>query len=166
MEQVESTLHFGPAPWMNGYYLTNFRTHLDGGFNQDFHIYRMEWTSTTMQFAVDERIIGFVNATADGGFWKRGQFEQREPGRDNPWKRNTIMAPFDQEFFILMNLAVGSTVYFGDDLRNYGHDKPWRNDAPFPMTDFWEGRDGWLPTWNRGTDDSHLQVDYVRVYAA
>lgn len=149
----------------NGYYLTNFVNHREEGFNDDFHVYRLGWTETTMEFSVDNTIIGFVNATETGGFWNRGGFEEKEPGRDNPWKHDTIMAPFDQEFFIIMNLAVGSTVYFGDDLTNEGHDKPWRNNDPFPMTDFWNAHDDWLPTWNRGTEDSHLQVDYVRVYA-
>lgn len=34
------------------------------------------------------------------------------------------------------------------------------------MADFWKGRDQWLPTWNlKNSDDSHFQIDYVRVWA-
>ncbi|KAG5670658.1 hypothetical protein PVAND_000906 [Polypedilum vanderplanki] len=164
VQRVESTLHFGPSWYLNGFYLTNFETHRDEGFNNDFHVYRLGWTETTMEFSVDNKVIGFVNASETGGFWKRGLFDEKEPGRDNPWKHGTIMAPFDQEFFIIMNVAVGSTVYFGDDLIN-DPEKPWRNDDEFAMTKFWDARNDWLPTWNIGTDSSHLQVDYVRVYA-
>jgi beta-glucanase (GH16 family) len=165
-DQVESTLHFGPTPTLNGYPFTNFQVNRTGGFNNDFHTYRMAWTPTSFEFAVDDMVLGVVNATADGGFWNRGRFDERQPGRENPWRRNTIMAPFDQEFYIIMNVAVGGVAYFGDDLYNEGSDKPWRNDSPQASKDFWDGRNGWLPTWNLGVDDSsHLQVDYVRVYA-
>jgi hypothetical protein len=33
------------------------------------------------------------------------------------------------------------------------------------MTKFWESRDKWLPTWNAGTEDNSMQVDYIRVYS-
>lgn len=33
------------------------------------------------------------------------------------------------------------------------------------MTDFWNGRSQWLSGWNLNSDDSHMQVDYVRVWA-
>lgn len=39
------------------------------------------------------------------------------------------------------------------------------NSSPRAAADFWEARSLWEPTWNKDTDDSHLQVDYVRVYA-
>ena len=32
--------------------------------------------------------------------------------------------------------------------------------------EFWEKKNDWLPGWNLGAnDDSHLQVDFVRVWA-
>lgn len=39
------------------------------------------------------------------------------------------------------------------------------NDSPTAPRDFWRGRTAWEPTWNRGTEDSFMQVDYVRVRA-
>lgn len=165
VQQMESTLHYGPSVGLNGYSYANFKFNREEGFNDDFHIFRLGWTPTTMQFSVDNTIVGSINATSDGGFWNRGRFDERDPGRDNPWKRNSIMAPFDQEFFIILNVAVGSRIYFGDDLINESGEKPWKNYAPYPMTDFWDGREQWLPTWELETDSSHMQVDYVRVYA-
>ena len=57
------------------------------------------------------------------------------------------MAPFDQQFFMVLNLAVGGTEYFPDEAVNAGG-KPWRNDAKAAATDFWNAKDQWLPTWN------------------
>lgn len=34
------------------------------------------------------------------------------------------------------------------------------------MKEFWNARGNWMPTWHMGVnDDTHLQVDYVRVWA-
>lgn len=64
-----------------------------------------------------------------------------------------------------MNNAVGGTVYFADHFVNQGSPKPWSNQSPRASADFWEARSAWEPTWRTGTDDTHLQVDYVRVWA-
>lgn len=165
---MESTLHFGPRWDLNGFRETNFKRNIDPGYNEDFHKFQMDWRPDSITFSVDDIVLGVVNATTDGGFWQRGQFDTRRPGCDNPWKRNTLMAPFDQEFYIIINLAVGSTMYFDDDLVDDKgeHTKPWRNDSPRARTDFWESREQWLPSWKMGVDDSsHLQVDYVKVWA-
>lgn len=39
------------------------------------------------------------------------------------------------------------------------------NTSPRAAADFWQGKSLWQPTWNSGTSDAHLQVDYVRVWA-
>jgi beta-glucanase (GH16 family) len=165
--EVSSVLHFGPAWNLDAFPTAFFPKHSDAGFNEDFHVYRLGWTSESIEFSVDNQIIGSVNVTAEGGFWERGGFDEREPGRDNPWKRHGKIAPFDQEFYVIMNLAVGGVNgFFSDANRNEGSSKPWSNGSPQAFLDFWNGRSGWLPTWNMDVDDSsHLQVDYVRIYA-
>ena len=40
------------------------------------------------------------------------------------------------------------------------------NGSPRATADFWEARSQWEPTWNLGGDDSHMQIDYVRIWAA
>uniref|UniRef100_A0A182QPU1 GH16 domain-containing protein n=1 Tax=Anopheles farauti TaxID=69004 RepID=A0A182QPU1_9DIPT len=108
---------------------------------------------------------------AGSGFWNRGNFGNIAPGTENPWIHGTRMAPFDQEFYIIMNLAVGGTNgYFPDvpPASNANRGKPWLNNSPTAARDFWTDRNSWLPTWrmsdNRGRDSS-LQIDYVRVWA-
>ena len=107
---------------------------------------------------------------------------------ENPWRfaKNAKMAPFDQQvnilkhishskfslillqFFMILNLAVGGTEYFSDEEVNAGG-KPWRNDAKAAATDFWNGKNQWLPTWNldqNNGEDAALAVDYVRIWAS
>lgn len=77
------------------------------------------------------------------------------------------MAPFDQEFYLIMNLAVGGNEHFPDDAVNTGS-KPWTNDSPTATADFWNARNSWLPGWNLDQNlsrDASLIVDYVRVWA-
>ncbi|CRK95824.1 CLUMA_CG009276, isoform A [Clunio marinus] len=162
VERSGSTLHFGPRFDVNGWPTAHFNRNQQPGYNEDFHVYRLIWTNESITFQIDNDTVGVVEAGA--GFWARGGFE--ETGRENPWRRsNSLMAPFDQEFYLIINLAVGGVNFFPDNFVNEGTPKPWTNDSPRAQGDFWDGRNGWLPTWNMDTDDSHLQIDYVRVWA-
>lgn len=161
-ELVGHTLHFGPRWDQNGWPTAHFTRRQSPGYDQDFHVYKMVWTEESITFFVDDQVSGVVNAGE--GFWQRGGFSATR--RENPWARSpNLMAPFDQEFYLIINLAAGGTNYFPDVFRNEGSPKPWNNDSPRAAADFWNGRNGWLPTWNRETSDSHLQIDYVRVWA-
>lgn len=84
-----------------------------GGWNERFHRYQLEWSPQALTFSVDDAVIGKVEV-ADG-FWARGDFANRTPGTLNPWRYAGIDAPFDQEFFIIINLAVGGNNFFPDN---------------------------------------------------
>ena len=161
-QQVGHTLHFGPRYDTNGWPTAHMTHNQAPGFNADFNTFKLVWTDESLTFFVNERQT--AKFEAGEGFWKRAGFDQT--GRDNPWKRSkSLMAPFDQEFYIIMNLAVGGVGYFSDSFRNDGANKPWKNNSPTAARDFWNGHNDWQPTWNLESDDSHLQVDYVRVWA-
>ena len=40
------------------------------------------------------------------------------------------MAPFDSQFYLIMNLAVGGATDYWSDHFTYGNRKPWRTDSP------------------------------------
>ncbi|CAG9855843.1 unnamed protein product [Phyllotreta striolata] len=162
VQQIGSTLHWGPNPNYNRYNYTHFEQNLSEGYNSDYHRYQLEWTPDHIQFSVEDSVIGTVKP-GDGGFWEMGHLDAT--GLDNPWKRDTRMAPFDQEFYLILNLAVGGTAYFPDDADNKPGGKPWSNSASNALTTFWQGREQWLPTWDVGSEDSHFLIDYVRVWA-
>ncbi|ERL93924.1 beta-1,3-glucan-binding protein-like [Dendroctonus ponderosae] len=156
-----STLHWGPSPAENKFSQTHWEKSNSSGFNKDFHIYKVVWNPEGFQFYIDEELIGTLNPPI-GGFWELGNFENST--KPNPWSAGTKMAPFDQQFHIIINLAVGATGYFPDEAQNIGG-KPWKNHSLHPMTDFWKGRNQWEPTWNLNTDDYHFIVDYIQVFA-
>ncbi|KAL9698642.1 hypothetical protein quinque_002083 [Culex quinquefasciatus] len=168
VEHVGQTLHFGPNPWTNGYETSTAVKYSSAGegFNRDFHRYQLEWTPEYMKFSVDDEQLLLV----DGNFWDRGNFEDRAPGTPNPWISGGKMAPFDEEFYIIMNLAIGGTGgYFPDaPAMNGEKPKPWINSSPKAIKEFWEAREDWLPTWKldeNNSKEASLQVDYVRVWA-
>ncbi|XP_029728560.2 beta-1,3-glucan-binding protein-like [Aedes albopictus] len=167
IEQVTSKLQFGPNEGYNAGSTATFTRNAESGkgYHTGFNRYQMEWTPDHITFSINDIETGTVKVGT--GFWARGNFNITSPGMDNPWRYGSIMAPFDQEFYIKISLAIGGNEYFSDDDINPTK-KPWKNDSPHPMTDFWNARNDWLPTWNldeNDAKDASIQVDYVRVWA-
>ena len=63
----------------------------------------------------------------------------------DPWtKTGNPSAPFDQDFYLILNVAVGgSNGWFKDG----EDDKPWVNNSPNSRVTFWNGRESWSETW-------------------
>lgn len=157
-QMVSSTLHYG-AYGQNGFERTLNFTHNSEGYDKEFHNYRVVWTKSGFEFFVDGELTNKVTPTA-GGFWEFGGFSGV-----NPWLGREVMAPFDQEFYIMCNLAVGGW-FFPNNFVNRPYPKPFDSDHHSRMArEFWEGRSDWEPTWNMDTEDRDFQVDYVRVWA-
>ncbi|XP_030836379.1 beta 1,3-glucanase isoform X1 [Strongylocentrotus purpuratus] len=163
VDQMGSTMHWGPFWPLNGYPKTHATKNLPEGqtFGSGFHKYTLDWTEDSMKFYVDDELL--LNVDPATGFWDLGEFENDAPGIDNPWAYNpNKLTPFDQEFYLILNVAVGGVNYFGDGL-TYTPAKPWSNDSPTASKDFWSDFNTWYPTWNG--EEAAMQVNYVRVYA-
>ncbi len=50
----------------------------------------------------------------EGGFWELGEFEAAYPGTRNPWAGYEQNSPFDKEFYLILNVAVGGVGYYYD----------------------------------------------------
>lgn len=75
----------------------------------------------------------------------------------NPWIDGQVNAPFDQPFYLILNVAVGATNgWFRDAVAN----KPWSDDSPTAPMEFWEARDTWSPTWTQPA----MQVKRVKMW--
>lgn len=140
-EQMSSTHHFGPREDINGYPTSQFHKNRSPRWYAYFHTYKMIWTDSQLQFYVDDDYVGTVYA--DNGFWERGNFTGS--GLPNLWASGTQMAPFDQEFFIILCNGVGGG-FFPDNFENRNGGKPWVTWAESAMTDFWRGRQQWEPS--------------------
>jgi beta-glucanase (GH16 family) len=80
---IHGTLHFGNV-WPNNQSTTKKYVKPSGTFNEDFHVYAMEWTDQKITWYID----GYLYATKT-----RADITGR-------W-------PFDQKFHFLLNMAVG-----------------------------------------------------------
>ena len=114
---ILGTLHYG-GPWPK-YTLLSKNTALVGGLD-DFHTYSLDWDAGKMVWAID----GVPYATQTSATWHVAQ----SPNRPS--------APFDQSFYLILNLAIGGNLPEGRNLGGV-------SSKNFPKT---------------------MEIDWVRVY--
>lgn len=85
------TLHYG-ATWPNNKYSGATYTFPQGQTVADYHVYSMEWEPGEIRWYVDGHIYQTQNN------WNTN---------DNNGEKYSFPAPFDQDFFIILNLAYG-----------------------------------------------------------
>lgn len=161
--------------------LQNSKAQGNVSFSSDFRTYRLEWNPDGLHSFVDDQIVGSIQPP-EGGFWGLSGFNNTN---QNPWANGTIMAPFDQEviidlqlnenkivtefwemvlqFFIAINVAVGGEL-FQDNCDNYPYPKPWNNSSPdTPMSSFWNKKDEWYPIKNALLLKFYLNCTFIQV---
>ena len=97
--------------------------------------------------------------------WERGRFATYVTDNNtaliDPWATTIDRnAPFDQEFFLILNVAVGGTNGFFPE---YVGNKPWANTSPTAPLEFWKSSPLWLKTWGEG-DKKGMTVQSVKMY--
>lgn len=153
-EEVSSTLHWGPDAGQNRFMKTHSEKRKSGAWGSDYHVYSLEWTADHIITYVDNQEVLHVNTPAQG-FWSWGGFNGNQI-----WPSHTS-APFDQQFYLILNVAVGGTAGFFPDSWHYNSRKPWRDSSSTENQDFWNARGEWLPSWNG--DNVAMIIDYVHV---
>ncbi|KAG1421000.1 hypothetical protein G6F58_003942 [Rhizopus delemar] len=155
--QILSTLHWGPNFYLNKYHLTQGQIQSKTGtFSDNFHIYGLEWSKEGLRTYVDDQTV--LQVDFDKSAWEKGAFDEKTTM--NPWKGGDISAPFDQEFYLIMNLAVGGVNGFWPDHPS----KPWMNNSPHAPNEFYNAKSKWLPTWGAGNRRA-LAIDWVKVWS-
>jgi beta-glucanase (GH16 family) len=153
-----STLHWG-ADWScNREYLTHADYDNTVGLDEDFHTYGLYWDADQLYTYFDDEtnVVLKVDFTTED-MWTRGEFPA---SMQNPWVGEDNSAPFNREFYILMNIAVGGTNgYFPDDVGG----KPWADSDPHAPNAFWNANGDWTQTWVG--EGAALQVDSVKVWS-
>ncbi|EKG16973.1 Concanavalin A-like lectin/glucanase [Macrophomina phaseolina MS6] len=84
--------------------------------------------------------------------WDRGRFGEVKINKSalfDPWSQTgRPNTPFDQSFYLILNVAVGGTNgFFEDGVAN----KPWVDASYNAPKEFFDARELWLPTWANGT---------------
>lgn len=168
---IVSTLHWGPTSpvYLDSSGLTtNGLTFPSGSrsLTNDFHIFGIEWTAKSIRTYVDKRLtrVAYFKFPKKG-FWNFGDFSTigLYDGNTfaNPWVDSTSNAPFDQDFYLIMNLAVGGLGYFNtvDGLL------PWNveDGRDSAINEFMEAKDTWFPTWGSASERG-LVVKNVKMW--
>ncbi len=117
-EKICGTIHFGDV-WPNNTYLTNEYHFPAGDSSESWHTYALEWEQDKICWYVDDTLYST-------------QTDWYSEGHAYP-------APFNQNFYLILNLAVGGHFDGVDGI--YG--------APETFAD----------------GERHFEIDYVRVYA-
>ncbi|TNV77979.1 hypothetical protein FGO68_gene3752 [Halteria grandinella] len=155
-----STLHWGPAWDQNRFPLTHkvWFTPDGSSLGDAFHTYGLYWDQNGLYTYIDDESKKVLQVDfKEKGFWEKGGFPSTD---DNPWVGENNAAPFNREFYIVMNLAVGGTGnYFPDGQGG----KPWANGDPHAPNAFYNAKGQWYPTWKG--EDAALKIDSVRVWS-
>lgn len=164
--KASSTLHVGFDKTTN---LVNkflkYRNLWRNWFNEEFHTFGMEWSEHgiwTWEGTPNRRIMDAKFKKPFSDFVKP-QYDQHGvliPGA-NPWTiSNNTNAPFDQRFYLIVNLAVGGTGGY------FLHNDPiWSNAEQNAAGTFWKLRDQtWLPTWSEDKKERSLKLDYIKMW--
>ena len=115
--KILGTLHYGPQ-WDNKGQV-GYERDFPNDFSQEWHVYGLDWSPSAMQWLLDDQVVH--QETLNRNFW--------------PGLYNNNGSPFDRNFFIILNLAVGGNFFGGE---------------PFDPIE--------ADRWEKAT----LEVDYVR----
>jgi len=147
--RVSSTLHWGTSAGDNHYGQTH--NHKDSGdWSNDFHTWKLDWSRDHIITSIDGQEILRVQPPS-GGFSQLGH-------TSNIWSGHDMMAPFDQDFYLILNVAVGGTNgFFPDNCAG----KPWKNNSPHAAQDWWQARNSWQSSWQG--DKVAMEIDYIEM---
>lgn len=160
---MSSTLHWGPSPATDAWWRTNNkRTALHSTYADGPHVYGMEWSETYIFTYVDSRLLQVLYFDFWGDLWQRGGFPLTDANGTpyvDPWSQTgRPSTPFDQDFYLVIDLAVGATNgWFEDGING----KPWVDQSPTAKLDFWNLQDVWYPTW---IDSGDFKISRVQMW--
>ncbi|KAI9841815.1 MAG: hypothetical protein M1837_000360 [Sclerophora amabilis] len=158
-----SALHWGPNAANDGWWKTNVkRNSLHSTYSDDFHTFGLEWSEKYLFTYIDTRLLQVLYTKFDSPLWDRGNFPLSDSNGTrlvDPWKQTgRLNTPFDTEFYLILNVAVGGTNgWFEDGMSG----KPWVDTSPTAAKDFWDARNQWSPTWK---DRGQMIIDSVKIW--
>ena len=147
---VSSALHWGPDEANDAFWRTNVkRPALHTTYSAEYNTFGLEWSEKYIFTYINSRLLQVLYTNFDKkSLWERGNFPQTGGNGTrlvDAWSRTGRKnTPFDESFFLILNLAVGGTHGWFEDGVN---GKPWLDGSPNAKKDFWQARAQWEPTW-------------------
>ncbi|KAH7158192.1 glycoside hydrolase family 16 protein [Dactylonectria estremocensis] len=150
---VSSALNWGPNSANDAWYkINNKRQALRTTYSAGFNMFGLEWSQKYLFTYINNRLLQVTYTNFKKPMWSRGGFPEKEANgtlMDDPWaKTGHNNAPFDQAFYLVLNIAVGGTNGWFEDFKS---GKPWVDGSETAKKDFWNARDQWYPTWKSPT---------------
>ncbi|GAA5852958.1 hypothetical protein JCM8547_004748 [Rhodosporidiobolus lusitaniae] len=132
--------------------------------NERFVTYGMDWSSKGIDLWTSLRSRVSLSVKFDKPFWNRGGFSGMTVNGSsavNPWASSpNKAAPFDQDFYLILSVAVGGTNGFLTDLSN----QVYAINSPTASRDFWNARSRWLPSWPSDPKERGMAVESVKIW--
>ncbi|KAL3488154.1 concanavalin A-like lectin/glucanase domain-containing protein [Aspergillus germanicus] len=164
---VGSAMHWGTVYSNDAYSLSQGewgaqRTKYSDGF----HTFGLEWSEDYLFTWLDGRLrqVLYFDFRKNRNMWEYGKFASTNvngSAPEDPWSHTgRSNTPFDQPFYLVLNVAVGATNgYFPDEVGN----KPWTDGSKTPMRDFWLGNATWRSSWGE-PETRGMVVKSVRMW--
>lgn len=165
---VRSSLHWGASADTDRWYMTTaIRTLYRSFYNQEYHTFGLQWTPEQLFTWEGTPVRHILTHGFKQSFYQWGQIPTTSwngTALFDPWSGspNPSIAPFDQDFYLILNVAVGGINGYFEDGQNDG--KPWSNQAMNPRADFWAQRARWLPTWPTDKKERGMAVRSVKIW--
>ncbi|KAF4970251.1 hypothetical protein FZEAL_10086 [Fusarium zealandicum] len=164
---VSSALHWGTSYLNDAWYKSYGEW---GGkrtkYSDGYHTYSLEWSEKYLFTWLDGRLrqIVFFDFSKNRNMWTYGEFWRTAVNNttpEDPWSQTgRSNTPFDQSFYLILNVAVGGTQgWFPDGMG----EKPWADGSDTPMKDFWKANSTWLPSWGP-VEDRGMIVRSVKMW--
>ncbi|KAL0255819.1 hypothetical protein I308_100628 [Cryptococcus tetragattii IND107] len=171
VDYAQSDLHWGPTTDLDRLYLTwGYREQRRTYYSQKYRTFGLEWNDKFMWTYIDSRISQVISLRFNKeSFWTRGKFPSTYTNGSqvlkltNPWSQSqSKVAPFDQAFYLVIDLAVGSMDGWFPDGQG---GKPWTDDSLSAMSDFWAAKSKWWGT-SRSSDPAvrGFAIDSVKMW--
>lgn len=149
-DTASSALHWGLDFNTDKFLQTTNKRYLRrSDYSKGFHTFGVEWSEKYLYTYVDNRLLQVLSVGfGKNNMWARSGLAKLYPSQD-PWSQTgRYNTPFDQNFYLILNVAVGGTAgYFLDSVGG----KPWVDwGSATAARDFWRAQSTWLPTWGAG----------------
>ncbi|KUJ09079.1 glycoside hydrolase family 16 protein [Mollisia scopiformis] len=166
-DSLISALHWGPISAVDAFWRTDGKHNVRRtDYSDQYYTFGLEWSEKYLFTYINSRLLQVVFVSFEGGnMWNKGQFGQdivNNSALHDPWSQTgRDNTPFDQAFYLILNVAVGGTNgFFPDQTGN----KPWGDKSLSAPREFWNATDLWYPTWGNGTDRG-LNVKSVKMWS-
>lgn len=162
---VSSALHWGPNAANDAWWRTNVkRAALHTTYAAQEHTFGLEWSQKYIFTYVNSKLLQVLYTSFNEPFWKRGNFPNYDSNGTkiyDVWsKYGRDSTPFDQNFYLIINVAVGGTNGWFQDGASA---KPWSDNSLTAKYDFWHAQNVWLPTW-QAEGAGQMEVSKVEMW--